>query len=127
MGAIEAVGGGDAGRRRADEFRAGGIGDGFAAQGLGDDFAQAGDGDHQDKEYADGGGGAGHRAHIRKGDLSKGFAIAADRESEDDKILNRAGQADTDQNPEQTGQIAKLSGQDRPDQEAGRAGEMAAK
>jgi hypothetical protein len=80
---------------------------------------EAGQGDDDDERDGDGCGGARHRADLFAGDLRQRAATPARRGPEHDEVVDRAGQADPADQPDQARRPAELRRQHRTDERAG--------
>src|SRR5205085_9581392 len=96
-----------------------GQGDVLAAQGLDHDEAEAGQGDDDDEEDGGRDDQVGPGAQLGTGDLGQRLAAAADGGGQHQHVLDGAGQADANDDPEQTGHVAVLNGQHGANQRTG--------
>ena len=84
--------------------------------------------DDDDEQHGDRAGDAGHRADLRARDLGERPAAAARRRPQDRHVVHGAGEAAAGDQPDESGRVAALRGQRRPDERsgAGDGGEMMA-
>ena len=93
-----------------------------------DDEPEARERDDDDEEDRERGDDAGDGADLVARDLGERRAAAPGRRPQDDEVVDGAGEADADDEPEEPGCIAELRGEDGPDERpgAGDRGEMVA-
>ena len=90
-----------------------------AGERLDDDQAQHREDDDHDREHADQRQRAGNRTQLHLDHLAERLAVAAYRSEQHDEVLHRAGDDDAGQDPQRSGQVAHLRGEDRADQRTG--------
>ena len=101
---------------------------GALGEGVDDDDAEAGDRDDDDEQHGDRAGDAGHGSDLGARDLGERPAAAARRRPQDGHVVHGAGKTAAGDQPEESGRVAPLRGQRRPDQRsgAGNRGEVVA-
>ena len=91
----------------------------LSASALTTTMPEAGHRDDQDEEDGDGGGDAGDRTDLGARDVGERPAASPRRGPQPEEVLDRAGQADAADQPDQARGVAELRGEHRTDERTG--------